>query len=545
MFKKKIQKTDFVTVGLHWSLFIALIFSLLTGFRIAADAPDAGWTKFLSVILLQGNVIQWHSWAAIALGFIMVAYIVFLMRAHLGKRVALDAVQRKNLKSGGRKERLKAVNILIYWLAFLMLGASVVSGLILYLFPGLLPFWMATDVHRVLAWLVVGYVALHVVAQLALGGISQLLKILNPTVAYGTAAISTVAIGGAAMAGIYLVDQNMIEELSVAKTATPPKVDGKSDDKAWAMAKSVDIPTGRGVNSPDGEMVTVRMTHDGDKLYALFEWPDSTRSRKHLPLQKTKEGWKVIQNEFDIQDEDTFYEDKFGVMFASHHELAGAGTAHLGPKPIAHKPAPSGGRGLHYTTDGSIVDVWHWKSVRTGALNQIDDNYFGPPMEPNPKKKRYTGGYTQDPKTGGGYKMNWEKFSTGIITPKRLPKDPSMLDGVKNASLDSTKSDNAQFSMKMSDTIPYDKKHDTYPLGTIMPSVLIKGPHKGDRGQVWAKSEWKNGRWTLEVQRKLDTKSKYDLALNKDTPLYMWVAVFNHTQTRHSQHLHPVRVVMQ
>jgi len=28
-------------------------------------------------------------------------------------------------------------------------------------------------------------------------------------------------------------------------------------------------------------------------------------------------------------------------------------------------------------------------------------------------------------------------------------------------------------------------------------------------------------------------------------PLYMWVAVFDHTQTRHTVHSRPVRVVLQ
>ncbi len=545
MFSKKIQKTDFATICLHWALFITLIFSLLTGFRIAADSPDAGWEKMLGFMLLQGNVIQWHSWAAMALGFIIVAYLTFLVRARLSQRVAVDTVQRQKLKSGTRKEKLKAFNILIYWIAFALLAASVVSGLVLYLYPGVLPFWLLSQVHRVLAWLVVAYVVVHVVAQLALGGIPQILKILNPASAYGAAAISAIVVAGAAMAGIYGLDQNMIEDLRVQKIATPPVVDGKSNDRAWEEAQSVQISTGRGVNSPEGEMVTVRMTHDGEKLYALFEWPDPTRSRKHLPLKKTKAGWKVVQNEFGIQDEDTFYEDKFGVMFADTPQLAGAGTSHLGPKPIANKPAPAGGRGLHYTTDGSIVDVWHWKSVRTGALNQIDDNYFGPPMDPDPKKSRYTGGYTQDPKTGGGYTMNWEKYSDGVITPKRLPKEISQLNDIQKISFDPNKSDSARFVMQMSETMPYSKVADTYPVGTIIPSVIIKSPHQGDRGQVFAKAEWKEGRWTLEAQRKLDTKSKYDLALQKDKPLYMWVAVFNHTQTRHSQHLHPVRVVMQ
>lgn len=545
MFSKPIRKTDVTTICLHWALVMTLTASLLTGFRIAADAPEDGWAQALDAFLIQGNVIQWHSWAALGLGIITVAYMVYLARARLRQRVILDASQRRNLKTGDQQARFKALNIVLYWMAFLLLGASIGTGLILYLFPGLLPYWLATEVHRALAWALIGYVVLHVVAQFALGGLSQLLKILNPTAAYGAAAIVAILTAGMAGAGLYALDRMAIEDLAVPRIATAPIIDGSADDAAWAMADPVEIPTGRGVNSPDGEVVTVRMTRDETKLYALFEWPDPTRSGKHLPLQKTKNGWRVLQSEFHIQDEDHYYEDKFGVMFAKTSELAGAGTSHLGPKPIAGKPAPAGGRGLHYTQDGSIVDVWHWKSVRTGTSSQMDDNYFGPPMEPNPKKKRYTGGYTQDPKTAGGYSMNWEKFSSDTIVPKRLPKDPNLLDGLQQASLDPSKGDSEKFWMHMDATIPYSAEEDIYPIGTVMPSVLIEGPHEGDRGEVHAKAEWKDGRWTLEAERLLDTGSKFDLKLEQDNPVYMWVAVFDHTQTRHSQHLHPVRIVVQ
>ncbi len=287
----------------------------------------------------------------------------------------------------------------------------------------------------------------------------------------------------------------------------------------------------------------MRAGHDGDYFHGLFQWPDSTQSHKHLPLLKTKDGWRVVQTEFGIQDEYSYYEDKFGVMLAAGGGIAGNGSVHLGNRPLDGKPGPAGGRGLHYTTDGSMVDVWHWKSVRTGnpLMNQIDENYFGAPMKAKPKG-RYTGGYTKDPKSAGGFLMNWQAYSNGIVTPKRLPTDPAMLRPFQSVDLNPNKGDLRNIFMPLADTVPYDAALDTYPIGTIMPAVLIDAPFEGDRGDVTAVSRWADGVWTLEIRRKLDTGSRYDVAFRKDVPTYLWVGVFDHAQTRHSRHLHPVTV---
>ena len=396
-----------------------------------------------------------------------------------------------------------------------------------------------------MAWMLIAYLFLHIVAQLLLGGLRQLLKIFNPRVAYGNAILATLVIALLAGVGVYALDKVAIRDLVVVKTDTPPELDGQADDAVWQNVQVVDVVTTRGANQADGEVtVSIKMLRDEDSLYALFQWPDSTRSQKHLPLQKTAEGWRVVQKEFGIQDEDDYYEDKFAVMLARTPQLAGAGTTHLGPKPLAGKPAPSGGRGLHYTTDGSIVDVWHWKSVRTGSFGQIDDNYFGPPLEPS-KKPRYTGGYTQDPKTGGGFKMNWEKFSDDTVQPLRLPKDPALLNRLGRLNLDPKASDDGEFWLPMAQTVAYSEDLDTYPVGTVMPSVLIEGPFEGDRGDVQVATHWQNGQWTMEVSRKLDTGSEYDVALTDKESVYLWVSVFDHAQTRHSVHLHPLRIVLQ
>ncbi len=545
---KKIEKSDALTVFLHWGLVVTLTFSLLTGLRISADSQSPVLAHALDAILLQGNVMLWHVWAASALFLIAVLYVIYLIRARLKARVALDAYRIRSIASSDRETRWKALNVIVYWLAFVLILMAAITGSVLYFLPGVLPHETVITVHLYIAWSLLAYVVLHVISQLMYGSARQLLKILNPRWGYGQAAAATSVIALLVGGGVYALDLLTVNQLQVAEVSEAPILDGIPGDAVWRQAEAVEIHTNRGENNPGGEVtVRVRMVHDNENLYALFEWDDSTRSQKHLPLQKTEDGWKVVQREYYKQDEDHYYEDKFGVMFADHPSIAGAGTSHLGPKPIDGKPGAAGGRGLHYTTDNSIVDVWHWKSVRTGqpVMRQIDDNYFGPPMEVNPKKKRYTGGYTQDPNTGGGYKANWEEFSVDVIRPLRLPKDPALLNRLGRVDLDPNVSDKGEFWMSMEETVAYSEALDTYPVGTIMPSVLIKGPRLGDRGDVTAVSHWENGVWRMETRRKLVTDSKYDIAFKVADPVYMWVAVFDHTQTRHSQHLHPVKLVME
>src|SRR3546814_4747096 len=71
-------------------------------------------------------------------------------------------------------------------------------------------------------------------------------------------------------------------------------------------------------------------------------------------------------------------------------------------------------------------------------------------------------------------------------------------------------------------------------------SVIVETPFEGDRGDVTAVAEWRDGWWRMEVKRKLATGSDYDVAIGDGT--YVWVSVFDHTQTRHSFHLRPLQI---
>jgi Ethylbenzene dehydrogenase len=195
-----------------------------------------------------------------------------------------------------------------------------------------------------------------------------------------------------------------------------------------------------------------------------------------------------------------------------------------------------------------------WKSVRTdpmGALTGepgfMDDQYFGPPdPPPSDPKKRYTGGYHADPKTAGGYRANFVKLhpdkplSETYVHPILLPP---VLETQPNAD-PATSEHGVTWWIHESQGIPYTKERDTYPVGSLLPNILIT-PLEGDRADVRTKGAWNNQQWTLEVNRVFDTQSKYDVPLEFGKPIYITIAAFNRTQIRHSEHIKPIRFVMQ
>jgi Ethylbenzene dehydrogenase/Prokaryotic cytochrome b561 len=536
------KSTDLPTVLMHWGLVVALLASVSTGWRIAGMTDASGIFKWIDVLLIQGNVLRWHFVSASVLTALVIAYIVFLWRMDLGARLS---VRWASFKSADRTTRWQAVNRLIYWISFALLLGAAVTGVLVYFGTALLPTNPLIRVHQWLSWGFVAYMGLHIVAQVVLGGFRQLLKIMTPRLAYGMGAVFALGagLGGAALA--YVADRTAQSPLTIVKTTVLPQLDGLGDDEAWKQAPEAVVHTSRGFNlGGTGEVdVHIRALHDSKKAYFLFRWKDSTRSQKHIPLQKTAGGWKLVHTNYYNNDENEFYEDKFAVMI-SPSPVAGGNTVRLGAKPFADKPGPSNGLGLHVATDGILADVWHWKSVRSGALNQFDDNFFGPLLDV--KSGRYMGGYGQDPHTGGGFEQIFSKIpDTPYVKLKALPKNlaaQQALMGVFNP--DPNVSDTGQFAMARADVQPYSAEADAaIPVGTVIPSIVYDTPFTGDRGDVSAHAQWKDGWWTLEASRVLDTGSKYDQPIV--TGNYMWVSVFDHNQVRHTRHILPLRLQLQ
>ncbi len=538
------KKSDLPTMVLHWGMVLALLVSVSSGWRIASMTDSGAWMRWVDVLVLQGNVEHWHFVSASLLTGLVIAYLGFLLTQGLGGRLSF---RRGSLSSRDRQVRWTAINKLIYWGALALLALAALTGVMLYFFPGALPTEPLALVHKVMSWGFVVYIGLHVVAQLIMGGMRQLLKIVSPRMAYGMGAVTALSLGVAGTALAYLADRSAQDTLSVVRTDVAPVLDGNAEEKVWADAPEAVVHTSRGFNlaGGNGEVeVHVKAVRDDDRAYFLFRWQDATRSQKHIPLQKTVEGWKLMHSQYFINDENDYYEDKFAVMLAPS-PIAGGNTMNIGPKPFKDKPGPTNGLGLHATTDGSLADVWHWKSVRSGTLNQFDDNYFGAPMEPKPSG-RYTAGYTQDPKAAGGFESLFEKVpDSDYVKLKALPRDVNLvLERMGPFDPNPAVSDMGElYAIPKEELVPYTEELDALiPVGTVIPSVVSDKPFEGDRGDVRAHAQWKDGWWTIEASRALDTGSPFDQAIASD--VFMWVAVFDHNQVRHTRHVHPLRLAV-
>jgi len=367
---------------------------------------------------------------------------------------------------------------------------------------------------------------------------------------------AAVAITGAwaVVAADWLVEDHMVIQRIAATNA--PVLDGDTSDPVWRNVQPFSVMTNDGDNF-DGKgesKIDIRAVHDGTWAYFLFTWEDPTRSLKQLPLIKQTDGWHMLHDGYENGDEHAFNEDKFSVLFTTLDvHLAGDRTFHASPQPIANAPATMTGRGLHYTAaEGVYADVWQWKATSGGPTGWMDDDHFGPPLEPTPQQVNHTepyrGGFAPDPGSSN-YSDNFvfsldAASGSRIVTPRRLPKNLAVtVAAMGHITLDPNvgESDGARWFMTEAESDPYTPERDRQiPVGTVLPGVIIAGEFTGDRADVRCAARWASGHWALEVARRLDVQSQYDVPLK--TGVFMRVSAFDHSQIRHTRHVRPIRL---
>jgi len=585
----------FVTLS-HWSMVLLIVLAILSGMRLGwgyIDSPFGGqtgwWSAMIGSIAPAGtmfgvNLIDLHVTLAFGVLATVVLYFIYLLRSRTLTRLRFTSRDMQKMREGinngdfwRNKRALWSANLLVYWVSFLFIFVLLLSGAVMY-WPDAFPMdggpleWIGgytifRFLHAFIAYLFIPYAILHSVLQWCFGRFWTIFK-ARFHLPHLRAGFVGMLFGVAYFGWFYAwseVPQELIAE-RIPSAVEAPTIDGDPSDAAWKIADSQTIRTVKGVNNPDGHVdVAVKALHDGKHVYFQFRWKDADASYKRFPLRKTVDGWEVLQTAFDAADENLYYEDKLSVYITDVANGNCANTCHIGTGPHAERGDK---HGLHFTK-GEIGDIWHWKSVRTNNMNGdkepgfTDDQYFGPPT-PMPAKlkpdQRYTGGYEADPKTGGGYRYNFKKLADAVnqadaqpggrdrigakphqilVTPLKLPADQ-----FANTNDDPKTSDeNGAWWIRESEGIPYHEKLDKYPVGALLPNILI-APFKGDRADVQAKGKWEKGYWTLETKRVLDTGSKYDVAFNFDRPVFITVATYNRTQTRHGEHISPVKVVL-
>jgi cytochrome b561 len=551
-------RSDIGTIILHWVTAVAFFVSIFTGVRIAADDPDAWLSKWLEPILPQGEIWTWHFIAGLTLFFGASAYIFYMARSGLAPRAALKKVRAFVIPRAG-KLRYDALNVVLHWLVYVLVVVLTTTGIFLYLGHG---GWILM-LHLGAAFTGIAYTLGHLLSHFLYGGLQQWLRLFRPAALVPTRATRPLALAIAIAAGVMVavalagIDWGTRDTLVMHRVAAAPDLTKLLDDPAWANIRPVRIQTSQGINlGGTGEsLVEIRAVHDGKKGYFAFRWEDPSRSMRREPLIKQADGWHIIADNTYIDDVMTFYEDKFAVIFSPTPEFGSGGVAHFGANPLGDKVKHSrNGRGLHYT-DGTLVDMWQWKASRGGLLGEVDDMFIAAPTEPTPDQasqlQRYQGGYWGDP-GDTPYTYNFKLYRPSEykegnpVEILRLPKDYQAINkamGRWDPDSGGSVDDGSKWWMFLDETVPYSKEEDAkIPVGTIIPAVLITGKHEGDRYDVKCAAHWADGHWTMVASRALDTGSKYDQPFLPGRDLYIWVSVFDHTQTRHTRHPRPVRL---
>lgn len=597
------RKTDYGTILLHWILVGATGVAFVSGLRIATEAPHRTWINLFDALLPRANVWTMHIEAAVVLIAIAIAYAVYMSRSGLSRRVQLDKVRLRALY-GRKSGRLGAFNVLLIWLFFLAMTVLIVSGGLLYFgvladHGVASAHWWAswaipafTGLHILFQAMIGGTSQLlRIVRPGRLPAppprldAAELLTLLveqsgqparpsrrrpqaraqpsstprqrdvtlqsNPFIV-----ASAVAVLGTSV--LLATDFLAVDSLRIHRISSTeaPILDGDTSDPIWRNISPFSLMTNEGENF-DGKgesKISIRAVHDGTWAYFLFTWEDPTRSLKQLPLIKRADGWHLLHDGYDRGEEHAFNEDKFAVLFTTlNATLAGDKTFHAGPQPIADAPATMTGRGLHYTpAEGIYVDVWQWKATSGGPSGWMDDDHFGPPLRPTPMQMNnavpYRGGFEPDPGTAN-YFNNFDAPSNTAdvhqtVKPRRLPKDlEAMAAAMGSVNLDPEigESDGARWYMTEGESVPYATELDRQiPAGTVIPGVIISGKFSGDRADVRCAARWASGHWSLEVARRLDTQSQFDVPIKSG--VFMRVAAFDHSQIGHTRHVRPIRI---
>ncbi|MCE8425009.1 MAG: hypothetical protein J5U17_04455 [Candidatus Methanoperedens sp.] len=164
--------------------------------------------------------------------------------------------------------------------------------------------------------------------------------------------------------------------------------------------------------------------------------------------------------------------------------------------------------GNKYTPNtGEMADLWHMKMVRTNPTGYMDDQYVDC-MD-----------YSKDmPDAGRRSDPGGSPYSDNINAAKTAPN----------------------YTSADQPAPPYwifdEQKqlfNDTYKTNDEIAGIIVMPP-TGDRADIMGKAVYKDGIWTLEYGRKMNTGSKYDVQFTDMNKEYSFgTAIFDNAQTRH------------
>lgn len=335
---------------------------------------------------------------------------------------------------------------------------------------------------------------------------------------------SLIILGGVLSNAVQAANETLVS----IKADTTVVLDGMAES-AWDKASALTVQLNNlpyKANNYGGmtsASVAMKSLHDENFVYFLVQYDDPTKSLARYPWEKQTDGsWVQLKDKDQTGHDNVYYEDKFGIFW----NINARGFAKKGCDAACHMQNDDGkiagidqkgkAPGRKYTREGQTIDMWHWKSVRMNPLGLIDDQFVDHVKDPAVNKNW---GRHGDSKTGGGYVNNINADKTG---PAFMNRSQGNVDGYTI-----TPSQKTAFV-------------DTFKPGDRIPGIMSE-PFTGSRGDIWAKGEWQDGKWTIEIKRALvttgDKAEIQDVQFSDLSKAYSFgISVFDNSQIDHLYH---------
>lgn len=322
--------------------------------------------------------------------------------------------------------------------------------------------------------------------------------------------------------------------LASMTTKTVPVMDGMVDevwDDAPALVVDVYVPEYPVFDSSyfkDSYNVSMQSLHTDSDIYFLYQWTgdkEESQARQSWYYNAEEGQWMQKPKYKDDGYYGPEYEDKFAVIWEIGDSIDG--FAENGCAILCH------GEKKATNAEGETADIWHWKSDRTGPVNQIDDKWLG-----------YSDGNGRHGDDGtGAYSSNSQELTDAAGNTMKAPVYwvPGatdyhwIMDGDKNArKIVSVDEDG---NLVDEDGTVLVKEDFNGESNIQIPSIYNIKPGIGGRGDV---TEYHNydkatGTWTLEVKRAKNTGDEHDVNFtDPEREYYFSIAVFDAAAIAHA-----------
>lgn len=288
------------------------------------------------------------------------------------------------------------------------------------------------------------------------------------------------------------------------KVKFSPKISGKVDS-LWGKARALKIPLeGQSGNTN----LWVRSVFTNTHIYFLFQWVDPTQDTHYQPWIYDGDTWKQDTGK-------RLGEDKLALLWNINDSIGGFNQQ--GCSVLCHATTPGRDKPLMYTNaPNERGDLWVWRAARTNPLGQLEDQFLDNDIQSE------AAGLKGDSKEDGGHpnvlgalpKFSW----------KKRPKNPNFL--FKDEGIEI-------------------KDHKAFLPGTILPGWILN-KFIGERADIKGKALWKDGMWTLEVGRKLNTGHSNDVQFTDLTKEYYFsVAIFDRSEPSHALSQRPYKLIFE